>query len=353
MQAEAETGQRPLPRTRRPTQVDVARRAAVSQTVVSYVLNDNHAVSIAPQTRRRVWEAIAALGYVPDNAARSLRSRRTLTIAAVIPDITNPFYPAFVRGIQDVAQASGYDLVAYNTDGTLEGERRGLDTARRGRVDGLIINPFHLDPADLLPILAEGTPVVINGEYQLDAFSPDLPLDRVFVPGDAAARSLGDYLIAEGHIRIGMIAGQDATPPREDRVRGYRQALAAHHIPGEEALIRGSDFTEAGGYEAMRELLTLRPRFTAVFAANDLMAFGALIACRERGIRVPEDIAIAGFDDIPAARLVSPGLTTIAQFPERLGRRAAEMVFDRLSGEETGPGRREEMPFALVERGSA
>ena len=233
------TDRRLLPRTRRPTQADVARRAEVSQTVVSYVLNDNRAVSIAPETRQRVRDAIAALGYVPDNAARSLRSRRTLTIAAVIPDITNPFYPAFIRGIQDVAGSNGYDLIAYNTDGTLEGERRGLDTVRRGRVDGLIINPFHLDPADVLAVLADGAPVVINGEYQLDAFPPDLPLDRVYVPGDAAARSLVDYLIDTGHTRIGMIAGEDATPPREGRVRGYRQALAAHHIPLEEALIRG------------------------------------------------------------------------------------------------------------------
>jgi len=210
-----QTDRRPPPRTRRPTQADVARRAAVSQTVVSYVLNDNRSVSIAPETRRRVLDAIAALGYVPDDAARSLRSRRTLTIAAVIPDITNPFYPAFIRGVQDVAGTNGYDLIAYNTDGTLEGERRGLDTVWRGRVDGLIINPFHLDPGDILPILTGGTPVVINGEYHLDAFPSDLPLDRVYVPGDAAARSLVEFLISQGHTRIGMIAGEDATPPRE------------------------------------------------------------------------------------------------------------------------------------------
>ena len=348
-----QTDRRPPPRTRRPTQADVARRAAVSQTVVSYVLNDDRSVSIAPETRRRVLDAIAALGYVPDDAARSLRSRRTLTIAAVIPDITNPFYPAFIRGVQDVAGANGYDLIAYNTDGTLEGERRGLDTVRRGRVDGLIINPFHLDPGDILPILTGGTPVVINGEYHLDAFPSDLPLDRVYVPGDAAARSLVEFLISQGHTRIGMIAGEDATPPREGRVRGYRQALATHHIPLEEALIRGGGFTEAGGYEAMRELLALRPRFTAVFAANDLMALGAFIACRERGIRVPADIAIAGFDDIPAARLVSPALTTVAQFPERTGRHAAEQLMDRLGGRYTGPTRLDLLQHKLIVRESA
>lgn len=348
-----QTERRPPSRSRRPTQADVARRAEVSQTVVSYVLNDIRTVSISPETRKRVQDAIAELGYIPDNAARSLRSGRTMTIAAVIPDITNPFYPDLIRGIQNVTQASGYDLVTYNTDGTLEGEQRGIDTARRGRVDGLILNPFHIDPSYLLPILTDGIPMVINGEYHLDAYPPDLPLDRVYVPGDAAARSIVDYLIEKGHTRIAMIAGEDATPPREGRVRGYRQALAAHHIPLEEALIRGSTFNEEGGYEAMRELLTITPRFTAVFAANDLMALGAFIACREAGIRVPEDIAIAGFDNIPAARLVSPALTTVAQYPERTGRHAAEQLMERLGGRYDGPTRVDLLQHELIVRESA
>jgi len=348
-----QTERRPPSRGRRPTQADVARLAEVSQTVVSYVLNDIRTVSISSETRKRVQDAIAELGYVPDNAARSLRSGRTMTIAAVIPDITNPFYPDLIRGIQNVTQASGYDLVTYNTDGTLEGEQRGIDTARRGRVDGLILNPFHIDPSYLLPILTDGIPMVINGEYHLNAFPPDLPLDRVYVPGDAAARSIVDYLIEKGHTRIAMIAGEDATPPREGRVRGYRQALAAHHIPLEEALIRGSTFNEEGGYEAMRELLTITPRFTAVFAANDLMALGAFIACREEGIRVPDDIAIAGFDNIPAARLVSPALTTVAQYPERTGRHAAEQLMERLSGRYDGPTRVDLLQHDLIVRESA
>lgn len=337
----------------RPTQADVARLAEVSQTVVSYVLNDNHSVSLSPETRQRVLDAIQALGYVPNGAARSLRSRRTTTIAVVIPDITNPYYPAFIRGIQDVAQTNSYDLIAYNSDGIAESERKGIDAARRGRVDGLIITPFHLSGADLAPLFADRVPVTVLGEIELGEIPEDAPFDRLYVPGVRAARAVVNHLIDRGHTRIGMIAGEVDTPPRERRVLGYRQALAEHHLPLEEVLIRGSDFTEAGGYEAMRELLALAPRPTAVFAANDLMALGALSACRERGIRVPDDIAIAGYDDIPAARLVSPALTTLDQHAHRTGRRAAELLFDRLSGRYAGPSRLELLDHHLVIRESA
>ncbi|HWV35638.1 MAG TPA: LacI family DNA-binding transcriptional regulator [Thermomicrobiales bacterium] len=342
----------PRPR-RRPTQLDVARAAGVSQAVVSYVLNDNQTVSILPETRQRVHAAIAELGYVPNTAARSLRSRRTQTLAAIIPDITNPYYPAFVRGIQDVARAGGYDVLAINTDGDREIERSSLDAAWRGRVDGLIITPFFLKVDDLMPLLQDGIPITLHTELADADLRPGIPLDSVSISGETAARTVVNYLIERGHTRIGMIAGQLATPPREGRVRGYRQALAAHHMPLEEVLIREGDFSEAGGYESMRELLMLSPRPTAVFAANDLMAMGALLACREQGVDVPGEIALAGFDDIPAARLVHPALTTIDQHAHESGRRCAELLLSRLDGSYTGPVRREMLGFRLVPRASA
>jgi LacI family transcriptional regulator len=338
---------------RRPTQADVAKAAGVSQAVVSYVLNDNQTVSISPGTRQRVHAAIAGLGYVPNTAARSLRSHRTFTIAAIIPDIANPYYPAFVRGIQDVALADGYDVLTYNTDGERDIELQALDAARRGRVDGLIVTPFHLTMDDILPILRDGTPMTLLGELETDGRATHLPLDAVSVPGEAAAREVVNYLIDRGHTHIGMIAGMTSTPPRETRVLGYRRALAEHHLPLEEILIRGGDFTEAGGYEAMRELIALDPRPTAVFAANDLMAMGAMVACREAGISVPGDIALAGFDNIPAARLVHPALTTLDQQANQSGRRAAELLLTRLNGVFSGPNRSERLGFTLVVRESA
>jgi len=327
--------------------------AGVSQAVVSYVLNDNQGISISPETRERVHDAIAKLGYVPNTAARSLRSQRTFTVAAIIPDITNPYYPTFIRGIQDVAQSHGYDVLAYNTDGERDLELQALDAARRGRVDGMILVPFHLTLDDLLPILADGTPITLLGELAIDERAARYSLDSVLVPGEPAARAVVDYLISRGHTHIGMISGQAATPPREQRVLGYRRALAEHHLPLEEILIRGGDFTEEGGYEAMRELLALDPRPTAVFAANDLMAMGALVACRGAGLSVPEDVALAGFDNIPASRLVHPALTTLDQQANLSGRRAAELLLSRLTGAYGGPIRSERLGFELIVRDSA
>src|SRR5262249_28014277 len=148
------------PAKKRPTQADVAQRAGVSQTTVSHVLNNTAAISVPPETRQRILDAIAELGYVPDGTARSLRTRKSYTIASVIPDITNPFYPAFERGIQDVAERQGYDLIMYNTDGVAEKERKSLRSVQRGRVDGVIAVLFHLTADDLRPLLERNVAVV-------------------------------------------------------------------------------------------------------------------------------------------------------------------------------------------------
>ena len=221
----------------RPTQHDVARAAGVSQAVVSYVINDVRSVSVADETRARVQAAIAELGYVPDHAARSLRSRRTSTIATIIPDITNPYYPEFIRGIQDTARDRTYDVLAFNTDGEREREWAAIEAARRSRADGLIVTPFFVNINDIVPILASGTPVTVMGEVPGEA-PPGLPLDTASISGADAAHAVVSYLIGRGHTRIGMISGQTATPPRESRIRGYRQALREHHVPLEEVLIR-------------------------------------------------------------------------------------------------------------------
>jgi LacI family transcriptional regulator len=319
--------------------------------MVSYVLNDHPSVSVPSETRRRILDAVEELGYVPNSAARSLRTRKTMTIAAIIPDITNPYYPAFNRGIQDVAETRGFDVVTYNTDGDLAKERKAIRSVQQGRVDGAIFNLFHLGPEDLRPLVEMGLAAVVMA--RIDLSWTESGIDMLIVDNASAARAAVGYLIDRGHTRIGMVAGIVGTPPREGRVEGYRQALADHHIPLDEILIRAGDYTEAGGYEGMQELLKLSPRPTAVFAANDLMAMGALVALREAGIRVPDEMAIVGFDDIPAARLVHPPLTTVAQFPERLGKRAAEMLFERLGGTAPREGRRDIRECELIIRETA
>ena len=331
--------------SKKPTQYDVAQHAGVSQATVSHILNNSTAISIPEETRQRVLAAMAELGYIPDRAARSLRTNKTYTIAAIIPDITNPFYPTFVRGIQDVTKQNAYDLVIYNSDGILEEERQSLHSVKQNRVDGLIVVPFHLGETDLLE-----THIPVVQLIQKPDVQP--ALDSVFIDNVSAARTVVDHLIERGHTRIGMIAGEENTPPRQNRILGYQQAIADHHIPLDEILIRGGDFTEKGGYETMQEILRLDAAVTAVFAANDLMAMGALTAIHEAGLRVPHDIAVAGIDDIPAAHLVTPALTTVTQFQQNIGRRAAEALFERLNGSETGGPRSIEMPFSLIVRES-
>jgi LacI family transcriptional regulator len=336
----------------RPTQSDVARVAGVSQTVVSHVLNGKQPKSMTQATRERVLEAMNELGYVPDQTAQSLRLRRTMTIAAVIPDIVNPFYGLLVRGIQDEARQHGYDLLTYNTDGHRDLELKALNVAMSGRVDGLVGTTFHLDAADFAPLLSRGVPIaLLGGQVQFEA-AQDQPIDIVSIPDDSAARMMVEHLVDRGHTHIAIIAGEPDTPPRFNRERGYRRALSGHGIPIDETLIRGGDFTERGGYEGMLSLLGLDPRPTAVFAANDLIAIGALMACRERGITVPDDIAIGGFDDIPAASLVYPPLTTVSQRNQTTGRQLVRLLTDRLRGSYTGPVRTFENGYDLIVRHS-
>jgi LacI family transcriptional regulator len=339
------------PASRKPTQSDVARQADVSQATVSYVLNNSTEVNLPAETRQRVLDVARELGYAPNSAARTLRTRKTMTVGSVIPDITNPFYPWFERGIQDVIEHQGFDLIVYNTDGESEKERKALQFARQGRVDGLVMTPFHMTPADFEPLVQAGVAVVVLGRIDLDWSSTEI--DNLSIDNVAAGRTAVDYLLQTGHTRIAMIAGVVGTPPREGRVKGYREALAAHNVPVEDQLIRAGEFTEQGGYDGTRELLRLSPRPTAIFAANDLMAIGAYQALREANVSVPDEMAVVGFDDISAASLVHPTLTTIAQFPYELGKRAAELMFDRLRGQTTGRGRHLEMPFELIVRESA
>jgi LacI family transcriptional regulator len=335
---------------KRPTQADVARLAGVSQAMVSYVINRSSTVAVPEETRRRILDAADELGYVPDRAARSLKTRKAYMIASVIPDITNPFYPAFERGIQRVAEYHGYDLVIYNTDGWLKKERKCLRSALQGRVDGVVAVLFHATVRDLGALLEQGIAVVRLEATRKRADALNLPLDNLYVDNASAACSAVDRLFKHGHARIGMITGQSG--PGHARLLGYRRSLTKHRIPLDRDLVRDGGFNEEGGYRAMRELLELAAPPTAVFAANDTMAVGAMVAIKETGLIIPQDVAVVGFDNIPAARMVTPSLTTVTQFQEKLGCRAAEMLFERLDGSAPESGRCEEMPYRLLVRES-
>lgn len=333
---------------KRVTQADVARYAQVSQAMVSYVINGS-AVSIPLETKDRIVKAMEELGYIPNVTARRLRASKTLTIAGIIPDITNPFYPAFERGVQDIVDKQNYDLIIYNTDGKKAKEEKCLHSLLQGRVDGVVGVFFHLSAKELFPLLEQGIAVV-----RLEAIpkaAGKLPLDNLYIDNVAAAKEAVTYLIGKGHKRIGILASEDG--PSSFRVKGYKEALEGHGLQLEKKLIQTGSYNEEGGFETMQRVLELTQPPTAIFAANDLMAMGAMVAVRKAGLHIPDDIAVMGFDDIPAAKLIHPTLSSVAQGQRRMGQRAAEMLFERLNGNAPATGRSEAIPYQLISRESA
>jgi LacI family transcriptional regulator len=329
----------------RATQKDVAKLAGVSQATVSMVLSGG-APTIPADTWERITSAAKELGYVPNRAAQALRTSRTMTIACIVPDITNPFYPALIRGIQSVTDKVSYDVLSVNTDGSAERERHFLDWFRQGRVDGVIGVFFTLRASDFKLLIDAGVPIVrIESAKKRGG---DIALDDIYVDSRAAARDVARYLIARGHRRIAMVAGRGG--PQGVRIEGYQDALREAGLDSH--VVVETTFSEVGGTRAAEQLLAGPFKPTAIFAANDLMAIGVMQALRGRGIDIPDQIAVVGFDDISAARLVTPPLTTVAQFQDRMGARAAEILLARLNGSAPPVGTTEEMPFSLIERGS-
>jgi LacI family transcriptional regulator len=302
--------------------------------------------SIPAETWARITKAAKDLGYVPNRFAQALKTSRSMTIACIVPDITNPFYPSLVRGIQSIADGLNYDVITVNTDGTPERERHFLDWARQGRVDGVIGVFFTLKARDFSPLVEAGVPIVrIESSKKRGG---EIPVDDIYVDSQAAAQTVTEYLLGLGHTRIALVAGRGR--PQAHRIEGYRAALSRRGHP--DHVVIDDEFSELGGIRAAESILGGDFRPTAIFAANDLMAIGVMQSLRERGIRIPEDIAVVGFDDISAAKLVTPTLTTVAQFQWKMGERAAQTLMDRLRGEKTGAGTAVEMPFDLIVRGS-
>lgn len=332
---------------RRTTQKDVALRAGVSQAAVSMVLSQGEVSSLPADTVARIRQAADELGYIPNRLAQALKTRRTMTIACIVPDITNPFYPALIRGVQKVAQEEDYDVITVNTDGEAKRERHFLEWARQGRVDGIIGVFFTLRAQDFAVLLDSGISLVrIESARKRGG---DLAIDDIFVDSRAAAIAVVEYLIGRGHKRIAMVAGIGG--PQSVRIDGYSWALAQAGL--EPMVVIQPKFTETNGFDAAQTILDSAFSPTAIFAANDLMAIGVMQALRQRNLDIPGDIAVVGFDDISAAPLVTPALTTVTQFQDRMGERAAEILLQRLRGDRKGSGTPQEMPFKLVERGSA
>ena len=306
---------------------DVARVAQVSVATVSRALNGHG--NVAEEVRHRVLAAAQELRYTPHAAARSLSSRRTQTLGVVLPDLHGEFFSELMRGIDQVARAQRLHLLVSSYHGNPEEQGAAL-RAMRGRVDGLLVmSPFVAAPTLLSEHLEPSLPaVLINSQAGLDGTAV------LGVDNHGGAMAMVEHLVASGHRRIAFIAGPQDNFDAHERLRGYREALQ-RLLPGAQEWVLPGDFDEASGHRAGRELLAASPRPDAVFAANDMMALGCLFAFAQAGVRVPADIALAGFDDIPLARYVHPALTTIRVNIAELGARAARLLIAKVAGEAT------------------
>jgi len=331
---------------------EVALKAGVSIATVSRVLNDKGPVAV--ETRRRILEAIERLRYVPHGAARSLITNQTDTIGVLLPDLYGEFFSEVIRGIDQAARRNGLHVLisGFHSD---RAEIEAVLRALRGRVDGLIVLSPDVDAQTLRRNLPETLPVVLLNtriDGQTPGGSAGLNFDAINTDNHGGALAMVRHLAALGHRRIALIRGPEENSDARERLRGYRDALRAGGLEIAEPLELTGDFSEESGYLAGRRLLTLKPRPTAVFAANDSMAIGCLFALRAAGVRVPEDVALAGFDDIPIARYLTPSLSSVHVPIAELGMRAMERLLHAVEHKNEHERRRETVATTLVVRGS-
>lgn len=312
------------PAIRRTTIYDVAEHAEVSPATVSRVLNGRNVADA--EMAARVRRSVAMLGYRPSQVARSMRTRRTYTVAVVVPDIENPFFTAVVRGIEDEGRSLGMMAVVCNTDNDVERERAYLQLAVDQQMDGVIL---ATDQPDLGALGASGpqslTTVLVDRE------PPAPELDAVLVDNGLGARLATEQLIAAGARRVACIAGPAGVTTSVQRVQGYLDVLRANKLRRERVLIRHADYHSAGGRAAMAALLDLGERRPdAVLVCNNQMTMGALQELRDRGVGVPDEMLLVGFDDEPWAAYWSPPVSTVAQPAREVGRTAMRLLIDRL-----------------------
>lgn len=324
---------------------DVAREAGVSVATVSRVCNDSGVVS--GSTRQHVLDVAAKLGYSPHGAARSLITSRTSTIGVLLPDLYGEFFSEVIRGIDRAVGESGYHLLVSRSHGE-EREIVAAFRAMRGRVDGLLVMSPDLDARNAVNALRDHFPVVL-----LNCPSERDQHDSIVIANYDGASEALRHLVECGHRRIAMITGLPRNYDSVERLRAFRDITRDAGIACEDAIEVGGDFTEASGFRAGQMLLEASPRPTAVFAANDSMAIGALSALRSGGARVPEDISVVGFDDIPMARYMNPPLTTVQVDISALGVRAVERLLGHVRGAGDGARQRQLVPAHLVVRSSS
>lgn len=323
---------------------DVARRAGVSAMTVSRVINGREGVDI--ETQRKVEEAVEALDYVPNRIARGLISQKTQTIGLIVPDVVNPFFSPVVRGAETTARKAGYRVLLCNSEGDLRLEREYVEDLVSHRVEGLLLAPASDHSRHcVFPLLRHDFPLVL-----LDRALPDLDCDLVVSDSAPGARKLVDHLVSVGHRDIAHLTDADDTSTGRERLRGYSEGLQAAGIPFREELVLRTTVDQMGGYRATQQVLALERLPTAIFAVNNMTAVGAMQALRERGLDVPQDMALVCFDDVEHLAVLSPFLTVIDQPAETFGSLGAQLLFERISGKAGKRSRRIVLQTDLIVR---
>lgn len=328
---------------RKTTSHDIAREAGVSQSTVSRTLRRDPRVD--PVTAARVLEVATRLGYAPNTSARSLVTRRTRTVAVVVADITNPFYPQLVEALHEQLGRAGYRMILFNERTDVRGDG-GLDMLLHGGgADGAIFLSVTIGGgiADLLG--ASPVPTVL-----LNRDADGAIVDRVMADHVGGAVQVAELLLNLGHERIAFIGGPANTSTNRDRLAGLSTTLVDAGLPLDPALQRGGEFTHQSGFQWATDLLTSDPPPTAVFCANDVVAFGAIDAARRLHIDVPGELSIVGFDDIPMAGWDSFSLTTVRQPLVDMARQAARILIDRIEGDGGSEHNRIVFPTNLIQR---
>jgi LacI family transcriptional regulator len=325
---------------------ELAARAQVHPSTISRVANHDPKLRIAPPTRLRIEALLRETEYRPNGVARGLKLRQTLVLAVVIPDITNPFFAALFRGVEDTASPGGYNVLLCNTDGSPARQRSHLQSLHARRVDGVIMASSFLKDPTVRWLRHQDVPYVLVNRFSDEGHDPFVGSDDL-----VGGRLATEHLIELGHRRIGHLAGKLTVSTGLRRRQGYLEALSERGLPADPGLVVESGYTEDGGARAAERLLALPDRPTAIFAVTDMTAVGAFGVARRLGLRIPEEVAIVGYNDIPLATRMVPALTTVHVPIHDFGAAAARLLLEQI---ETGEPSRRRVVFnpELIVRGS-
>jgi LacI family transcriptional regulator len=328
-----------------PTIQDVARLAGVSPITVSRVLN--HSGYASEETRSRVEAAVAELGYVPNTLARGLRSKRTNTLALVMTDITNPFFTLIARGVEDTASNAGYTVIFCNTDESEAEEEKYLNILVQKQVDGVLLVPACSNPKSLNFLQSNEIPFVL-----LDRSVPGTRADLIRCDSEQGAYNLTRHLIELGHQRIVTITGPREVSTSQDRAAGYQRAMNEAGLADRVQVYYGF-FTQDSGYKLTGQALALQPCPTAILGANNFISIGILKALKDGNLRIPEDMSVVAFDDLPASLIVDPFLTVAAQPAYQMGSQATELLLKRIAGKLPETSQKIILPTEMIVRRSS